>query len=157
MLVGTLYPLVLDALTGTTISVGAPFFDLTFGALMVPLLIILPFGPFLAWKRGDVVAVTQRLAGAAALAIFVLIVGMIVTGTPVSLAPLGLLLGIWVAFGAIAELIDRAKIGRIALGDSMRRLFGLPRTAWSTAIAHFGMGVTRHRHRRGLGLGDASW
>ena len=63
MLVGTLYPLVLDALTGTTISVGAPFFNLTFGALMAPLLVILPFGPFLAWKRGDLVAVAQRLVG----------------------------------------------------------------------------------------------
>ena len=83
---------------------------------MAPLLIILPFGPFLAWKRGDVVAVTQRLAGAAGLAIFVLIVGMIVLpATPMSLAPLGLLLGIWVAFGAIAELIDRAKLGRVGV------------------------------------------
>jgi cytochrome c-type biogenesis protein CcmF len=142
VLVGTLYPLILDALTGQTISVGAPFFDLTFGALMVPLLIILPFGPFLAWKRGDLIAVTQRLAGAAGLAVLVLIAGMIVTGTPVSLAPFGLLLGIWVAFGAIADLIDRAKIGRIGIGESMRRLSGLPRTAWSTAIAHLGLGVS---------------
>jgi cytochrome c-type biogenesis protein CcmF len=61
VLVGTLYPLVLDALMGTTISVGAPFFDLTFGALMAPLLLVLPFGPLLAWKRGDLVAVAQRL------------------------------------------------------------------------------------------------
>jgi cytochrome c-type biogenesis protein CcmF len=142
VLVGTLYPLILDALTGETISVGPPFFDLTFGTLMVPLLIILPLGPFLAWKRGDLVAVTQRLAGAAGLAILLLVAGMIVTGTPVSLAPLGLLLGIWVAFGAIADLIDRAKLGRVAFGESMRRLFGLPRTAWSTTIAHLGLGVS---------------
>ena len=60
VLVGTLYPLVLDALAGTTISVGAPFFNLTFGALMAPLLLVLPFGPLLAWKRADVVAAAQR-------------------------------------------------------------------------------------------------
>ena len=53
VLVGTLYPLVLDALTGERISVGAPFFNLTFGPLMAPLLVAMPFGPFLAWKRGD--------------------------------------------------------------------------------------------------------
>ena len=51
--VGTLYPLALDALTGDKISVGAPFFNLTFAPLIVPLLIAVPFGPLLAWKRGD--------------------------------------------------------------------------------------------------------
>ena len=70
VLVGTLYPLLLEALTGKTISVGAPFFNLTFGAVIAPLLIVLPFGPFLAWKRGDLVAVTQRLAVAAGAAVF---------------------------------------------------------------------------------------
>ncbi|WP_137151399.1 heme lyase CcmF/NrfE family subunit [Devosia sp. FKR38] len=142
VLVGTLYPLLLDALMGTSISVGAPFFNLTFGALMAPLLLVLPFGPMLAWKRADVVAAAQRLIGAAALTVFVTILISALGGVSISLAPLGLLLGFWVAFGAIAELVDRSKLGRIPLGDSLRRLMGLPRTAWSTAIAHFGMGVT---------------
>ena len=142
VLVGTLYPLLLDALTGTTISVGAPFFDLTFGALMAPLLLVLPFGPLLAWKRADIVAAAQRLIGAAAVAIFATILISALGGAAISLAPLGLLLGFWVAFGAIAELIDRSKLGRIPLGESARRLAGLPRSAWSTAIAHFGVGVT---------------
>ena len=51
--VGTLYPLALEVLTGEKISVGAPFFNLTFAPLFVPLLIAVPFGPLLAWKRGD--------------------------------------------------------------------------------------------------------
>src|ERR1043166_1859613 len=51
--VGTLYPLALETLTGEKISVGAPFFNLTFGPLFVPLLLAIPFGPLLAWKRGD--------------------------------------------------------------------------------------------------------
>jgi cytochrome c-type biogenesis protein CcmF len=142
VLTGTLYPLLLDALTGRTISVGAPFFELTFGAIMAPLLVILPFGPFLAWKRGDLVAVCQRLALAGGLALFAAIVIALLGGATLSLAPVGLLLGFWVAFGALAELVDRAQIGRIAIGQSLRRLFGLPRTAWATAIAHFGLGVT---------------
>src|SRR5439155_9595797 len=67
--VGTLYPLALEALTGDKISVGAPFFNLTFGPLFVPLLIAIPFGPLLAWKRGDLSGAAQRLiaAGIAAL------------------------------------------------------------------------------------------
>jgi cytochrome c-type biogenesis protein CcmF len=142
VLVGTLYPLLLDAIAGQTISVGAPFFDLTFGAIMAPLLVILPFGPFLAWKRADFIAVAQRLAWVAGLALFVTILFFALRGGAVSLAPLGLLLGFWVAFGALADLQDRAKFFRTDFMTSIRRLFGLPRTAWATAIAHFGLGVS---------------
>jgi len=142
VLVGTLYPLLLDALTGTTISVGAPFFDFTFGALMAPLLLVLPFGPLLAWKRGDLVAAGQRLMGMAALAVFLTVLISALGGVSISLAPLGLLLGFWVSLGSLAEVIERSKLGRIPLGESVRRLVGLPRSIWSTAIGHLGLGLT---------------
>lgn len=142
ILVGTLYPLILDALVGTTISVGAPFFDLTFGALMAPLLLIVPFGPLLPWKRADMLAAGQRLVGAAGLAVFLTILVSALGGVSISLAPLGLLLGFWVTFGAFAELIERGKIGRIPARESLRRLAGLPRSIWSTAIGHMGLGLT---------------
>jgi cytochrome c-type biogenesis protein CcmF len=142
VLIGTLYPLLLDALAGTTISVGAPFFDLTFSILMAPLLIVLPFGPLLAWKRADIVAAAQRLVGAGALAIFLAILLSALGGVSVSMAPIGLLLGFWVAFGALAELIERGRIGRIPVRESWRRLVGLPRSAWSTALGHLGLGIT---------------
>jgi cytochrome c-type biogenesis protein CcmF len=67
--VGTLYPLALESLTGEKISVGAPFFNFTFVPLIVPLLVAVPFGPMLAWKRGDLVAAWQRLMAAAVLAL----------------------------------------------------------------------------------------
>src|SRR4029077_9407370 len=62
--IGTLYPLALEAMTGAKISVGPPYFNLTFGPLMLPLLLAMPLGPLLAWKRGDLLAATQRLAAA---------------------------------------------------------------------------------------------
>ncbi|MFD1252722.1 Cytochrome c-type biogenesis protein CcmF [Devosia equisanguinis] len=142
VLVGTLYPLVLDALTGTSISVGAPFFDFTFGALMAPLLLVLPFGPLLPWKRGDMVAAGQRLVGVAALAIFLTILISALGGVSISLVPLGLLLGFWVSFGSIAEVLERGRVGRIPVSESVRRLVGLPRSIWSTAIGHLGLGLT---------------
>ena len=142
VLIGTLYPLVLEALTGARITVGAPFFDLTFGALMVPLLLLIPFGPFLAWKRGDLAGVGQRMIAAivATLVLTLLVFGFM--GFPITLAPIGLGIGIWVMVGAIAELADRAAVGRVGLKQSWARFKGLPRTAFSTAIAHFGMGVS---------------
>jgi cytochrome c-type biogenesis protein CcmF len=141
VLVGPLYPLVLQAISGALISVGAPFFDLTFGALIVPLLIIIPFGPFLAWKRGDLIGVTQRLAGAAALTLLLGIISVIVAGGNISLATLGLLLGIWVVVGSVAEIVDRSRFGHIEFSQSWRRLKGLPKNAWSTMLAHFGVGI----------------
>ena len=67
--VGTLYPLALEALTGEKISVGAPFFNATFAPLFIPLMLAVPFGPLMAWKRGDLLGVAQRLLGAAAIAL----------------------------------------------------------------------------------------
>ena len=64
VLVGTLYPLFLESLTGAKISVGPPYFNATFIPLMVPLLLALPFGPMLAWKRGDLQgAIATALSG----------------------------------------------------------------------------------------------
>ncbi|VAW22291.1 Cytochrome c heme lyase subunit CcmF [hydrothermal vent metagenome] len=141
VLVGTLYPLVLEATNGVLISVGAPFFDLTFGVLMAPLLIIIPFGPFMAWKRGDFVAVTQRMAGAAGLTVLITIVLVMISGGKISLASLGLLLGTWVGIGAIAEIVDRIKLGKVKFSQSWAHLKGVPKIAWTTMFAHFGMGI----------------
>jgi cytochrome c-type biogenesis protein CcmF len=69
VLLGTLYPLILQAATGATISVGPPYFALTFTPLMVVAFLILPAGPLLAWKRGDLKGAGQRLAVAAGLAL----------------------------------------------------------------------------------------
>ena len=66
--VGTLYPLALEALTGDKISVGPPFFNATFGPLFIPLMIVMPFGPLMGWKRGDLLGAAQRLLAAAILA-----------------------------------------------------------------------------------------
>ena len=141
VLIGTLYPLALEALTGSKISVGAPYFDLSFGLLMVPLLIALPFGPFLAWKRGDVVAAAQRLMFSAilALAVAALILAFVRPGP--WLAPFTLALGVWVMAGAIQEVAFRIKLGKISLADSWRRFAGLPRSVYGTALAHFGVGL----------------
>ena len=67
--VGTLYPLALEAVGGTRISVGEPFFDLTFVPLVIPLLMLVPYGPHLAWKRGDLKAAAAASLAVAALAI----------------------------------------------------------------------------------------
>ncbi|MER9327674.1 heme lyase CcmF/NrfE family subunit [Mesorhizobium sp. M0488] len=142
VLVGTLYPLAVEAFSADKISVGAPFFNLTFGPLMVPLLIVVPFGPLLAWKRGDVFAVAQRLMvafGAALLA--TLVTALLIDGASV-FAALGMGLAVWLILGALTDLAVKSGFGNVAAKVMLRRLLGLPRSVFGTALAHLGLGLT---------------
>ncbi len=151
VLVGTLYPLALEATTGQKISVGAPFFNLTFGPLMLPLLFVMPFGPALAWKRGDLLGAVQRLMVALAVGLVVAVVLVAATrGGPV-LAPLGVGLAVYIILGALTDLALRVRPRPMPLRAVAERAAGLPRSAWGTAIAHAGMGVTL------LGLAATGW
>ncbi|KPF41110.1 heme lyase CcmF/NrfE family subunit [Rhizobium sp. AAP43] len=142
VLIGTLYPLLLETLTGEKISVGAPFFNITFGLLMIPLLLAVPFGPFLAWKRGDLLGALQRLYLAAGVALVLgLALYYVEHGGPV-MAVGGLALGFFVMAGAIADLFYRGGFGKQSFSVALSRFKGLPRSAFGTALAHFGLGVT---------------
>ena len=139
--VGTLYPLALEALTGDKISVGAPFFNLTFGPLFLPLLIAVPFGPLLAWKRGDLLGAAQRLVGAFALALIGLAAALALqVGGPV-LAPFGVALALFVMAGALTDLAERVGAFRVPFGVAFARARGLPRSAFGTTVAHFAAGM----------------
>jgi cytochrome c-type biogenesis protein CcmF len=139
--VGTLYPLALEAVTGEKISVGAPFFNLTFVPLIVPLLIAVPFGPLLAWKRGDLLAAAQRLMVAAIVALAAMIIVLALHQNGPWLAPLGIGLGLWLIVGAGTEIATRSKLFDASLGESWRRARNLPRAAYGSALAHAGLGV----------------
>src|SRR4249919_2602729 len=150
--VGTLYPLALEALTDEKISVGAPFFNSTFGPLFVPLLIAMPFGPLLAWKRGDLLGVAQRLVGAAAIgAITVAVVFAMEGGGPI-LVPFAIGLALYVMAGAVTEIVERTGLLKVPFLTAFARARGLPRSAWGGAFAHFGLGLTL------LGIiGETQW
>ncbi|MFM2279443.1 MAG: Cytochrome c heme lyase subunit CcmF [Pseudomonadota bacterium] len=142
ILTGTLYPMLLEALTGEKISVGAPFFNLAFGWLMAPLLLVLPFGPFLAWKRGDLGQAARKLRLVFVLALVLGILIWFVEGNGPMLAALGIAAGFWLIFGSLADLWNRANFAKAGLSNGLRRLSGLPRSAFGTALAHLGLGVT---------------
>jgi cytochrome c-type biogenesis protein CcmF len=139
--IGTLYPLALEVLTGDKISVGAPFFNLTFGPLFVPLMIAAPFGPMLAWKRGDLLGAAQRLmaAGIAALGALGLVWAWASGGS--ALAPLAIALAAFVVAGAVCDLAERVQLFRVPYRVSLRRAGGLPRSVWGSAFAHAGLGI----------------
>ncbi len=140
--VGTLYPLALEALTGDKISVGPPFFNATFGPLFIPLMLAMPFGPLLGWKRGDIVGAAQRLLAAAVLAAVAVAAAFAIEhGGPV-LAPFGVGIAVFVMAGAVTDIAERTMILRVPMRATLMRAIGLPRSVWGTAFAHFGIGVT---------------
>jgi cytochrome c-type biogenesis protein CcmF len=150
--VGTLYPLALEALTGEKISVGPPFYNVTFGPLMLALIFAMPFGPLLAWKRGDLLGVAQRLMSAFALGLVAVGIAFAIEGGQSVLAPFGIGLAFFVIAGAAVDLAERIGLFRVPLSIAGRRAAGLPRSAWGTAVAHTGLALTL------LGIiGAATW
>jgi cytochrome c-type biogenesis protein CcmF len=141
VLLGTLYPLFLDVVGGPKISVGAPFFDATFVPLMVPLLVAVPIGSMLAWKRGDLRGVTQRLTVAIGAALLAAALSLALIDHRAVLAAGGVMLGVWLIAGALVELAIRAGAGRTRLAALPGRLIGLPRSSFAMTIAHVGLGV----------------
>jgi cytochrome c-type biogenesis protein CcmF len=141
VLIGTLYPLGLETLTGEKISVGPPYFDLTFGPIMLPLLLLVPLGALLSWKRADLGAALQRLWVAAAMAVGLGLLVLVFTQRGPWLAPLGIALGAWLFFGSFVDLANRIALFRVPMAASLSRLFGLPRSTLGMTLAHAGLGV----------------
>ncbi len=109
---------------------------------MIPLLIAVPFGPLLAWKRGNLYGAFERLYVAAGIGLLMaLVVIYVSTGAPV-MAALGIALGVYLVIGALTDPFLRAGFARLPLRTALGRLAGLPRSAFGTALAHLGLGVS---------------
>jgi cytochrome c-type biogenesis protein CcmF len=142
VLLGTLYPLFLDAVGGDKISVGPPFYHRSFVPLMVPAIIAMAAGPMLSWKRGDLAGVLQRLWLAFAVSAVVTVGLLVATYGGFVWAVLGLGLAAWVAMGVLIEWAERVRLFRTGLQDSVSRAFQLPRAAYGMTFAHLGMAIS---------------
>jgi len=134
VLLGTLYPLVLDAFGLGKISVGPPYFNAVFVPLMAPLLFILGFGPHMRWKKDDAAALVRRYR-------FVLLVSLaagillplVAYGSVTPGVGLGMALACWVVGGLVMDLGRRAQ--------TARGLRAVPRSYWGMTTAHTGLAV----------------
>ncbi len=141
VLVGTLYPLIRQALSDEAVSVGPPYFNLTFTPLMAACFLILPAGPLLTWKRADALGALQRLWLAAVLALAAGGAVLALQSPHKLFAAAGVAIGCWMVFGALTEVAERSRLGRIPLVDAARRLRTLPLGAWGMTLAHIGLGL----------------
>ena len=131
VLLGTLFPLMAEA-AGRTISVGEPYFNLTFTPMLGVLLIILPVVQAWAWGKADLKSWTKWAVGGAALALVFVALGVGLWSISIG-AALGLALGVWLVLGSVWELKRRA----ITPG----RIFRLPPRVWGMTLAHLGLGL----------------
>ncbi|WP_134497678.1 heme lyase CcmF/NrfE family subunit [Microvirga pakistanensis] len=151
VLIGTLYPLALEVVTGEKISVGAPFFNFTFLPLIVPLLLLLPLGQTLAWKRGNFLGTAQRLYAVLGLSLLAtMAMFAIAHGGPVA-APLGIGLGVYLVLGSLNEIVTRSWSRGAPLAVAWRKAAGLPRSTWGAVLAHAGVGLTV------IGIAATAW
>ena len=130
VLLGTLYPLIIDALNMGKLSVGPPYFNLVFAPLMVPLLFVLVPGTVAHWREARMSEVFWRLRFVGGAALLLALVLPFVLGSWSAGTMLGVFLGMWVGLGSLQHVVERlSKPGRI--GGSF----------WGMHLAHFGMAV----------------
>ena len=141
VLLGTLYPLIVEAITNRPISVGTAYYNLVFNVLFGAALVILPAGPLIAWKRGDVIGALKKLWIAFGVALAAAILAMALVTPDRAVAAIGACLGTWLICGSLTELAERIRLGKVPGGESLRRFWGLPRGAWGMTLAHLGLGV----------------
>ncbi|MGF1614271.1 MAG: heme lyase CcmF/NrfE family subunit [Gammaproteobacteria bacterium] len=138
ILLGTLYPLLMDSLNLGKISVGPPYFNAVFIPLMMPLVFLLGLGPLTRWKRDRFKVLSSRLK--MAFLISVLLAGLLaaLTAVPRSITvALGLGLAVWVTYTALQAVAARFKYRR----DFWRTLRTTPREFFGMTLAHLGVAV----------------
>src|SRR5438128_8887008 len=137
---GTLYPLLLDVVAHKKVSVGPPFYTMTFVPIMVPLLVAMAVGPMLPWKRGDLIAALARLKFAFLATAAAALATLVLTGAHSVGAACGLALAAWLFAATLTELAERVRLFAEPRGP-LRRAPSLPRSAWGMTLAHGGMAV----------------
>jgi cytochrome c-type biogenesis protein CcmF len=138
VLLGTLYPLFLDALNYGKISVGPPYFDAVFAPLMTPALFLMGVGPIASWKNASLPELAMRLRWAFGVSIATAITLPLLLGNLTPMIGLGLFLAFWI----IATTVNMVRHRLSGVGQSLAaRIKAVPRAWWGMVIAHLGIAV----------------
>ncbi|WP_026687988.1 heme lyase CcmF/NrfE family subunit [Azovibrio restrictus] len=140
VLLGTLYPLLVDALALGKISVGPPYFNAVFAPIMAPLLFLMGVGPFARWKHASIAEIARLLKWALAVAGVVAVTLPFLYGSWTPLVGLGLLLATWITLTAVLHFVQRVQATR---GDAgfLAAALRQPRHFWGMHLAHLGVAV----------------
>jgi cytochrome c-type biogenesis protein CcmF len=138
VLLGTLYPLFLDALNLGKISVGPPYFDTVFVPVMTPLVFLMGVGPLARWKQASLPDLWQRLRWALAVSLVTALALPFVAGKWTPMVSFGLLLAAWIVTTTVVNVRERSRGVR---GGVLAQLARQPRSYWGMIVAHLGIAV----------------
>jgi cytochrome c-type biogenesis protein CcmF len=141
VLLGTLYPLVLDALGKGKISVGPPYFDAVFAPLMAPVVFLMGVGPMARWKQAELPDLAVRLRWAAVVTVLATGLSAWIAERISFMSVLGMLLGWWIVASVLTDLWERVSPKGQGLGMMLRRTSQLPRATMGMMVAHLGVAV----------------
>lgn len=140
VLVGTLYPLFVEAFGAGQITVGPPFFEYAAAVLMSPLIVALGLGPVLAWKRGNISRAMQVAFPALVVGTVAGLVLVWQSAGGVVMTAFGLGLAVWLITSVFLEIAARIKLFR-APAKALSGLGKITRAQWGMSLAHAGLGV----------------
>lgn len=138
ILLGTLYPLILDALGAGKISVGEPYFNAVFVPLMTPALFLMGVGPITKWRSGQTLDIVKQLRWALAVSAMSALLAPFVLRSWTPMIGFGLLLGIWIVVATINHVIARIRLHPQGL---MKGLQTQSMSYFGMVTAHLGVGV----------------
>ena len=141
VMLGTLYPLILDALGLGKISVGAPYFDAVFVPIMAVLVFFMGIGPLSRWKHDELPSLAKRLRWAAGVTVVTAALGAWVGGEMGFGSVVGLLMALWIVTSVAAELWERVRPAGGVRANLRHRLGQLPRATVGMMLAHVGVAV----------------
>ncbi len=139
VLLGTLYPLLIDALGMGKLSVGPPYFSAVFVPLIAPALFLMGVGPMTRWREASAIDLARRLRWAAAVSLLSALIAPFFLGHWTPMIGLGLLLGAWVASTALLNLFSRLR--EHPAPGLAARLAAQPGSYYGMLLAHFGVSV----------------
>ena len=139
VLLGTLYPLLLDALGMGKISVGPPYFDTVFVPMMAPLVFLMGVGPLARWKEASIPDLTRRLRWAAVVTLVAAVGAGWVSGHISWLGSLGLAMAFWIVASLAVDVWERVRPAGGVRSSITHRLRQLPRAMVGMMVAHLGV------------------
>ncbi|CAB3745067.1 heme lyase CcmF/NrfE family subunit [Achromobacter denitrificans] len=142
VLLGTLYPVVLDVLEWGKISIGPPYFEAVFVPLMTPAIFLMGVGPVARWKQAELPDLARRLRIAFAISVATAVLLPLAMPGPARLGSPMVILGLWLAAWSVASAASHAW-QRLTDGDGhwLRRLGRQPRAWYGMLLAHAGIGI----------------
>ncbi len=138
VLLGTLYPLIVDALGMAKLSVGPPYFNLVFVLLMAPAMFLMGIGPIARWKKASLPDLAVRLRWAFLVSVISAIVLPFLGGQWKPLVSLGLLLAIWIVATVVVNLWERVRVTTGQVG-TLQKLKAQSRSYYGMHLAHLGV------------------